>query len=467
MILFHTPSEEYGFMSPEDPGGFTVGNTLFTTLIQYIEYSKAIVFQDRETARAILNEHDPFVLRGLGQGIRGYNEVQWNGRRGAVLYRGLAARLEQHPEMISELAGTGEELLVYCDPVDDVLGIRLWKDDPQVQDIDKWRGQNLLGFTLMELRSVYMEEIPEAGIHNKNTKKWGAPPYSGDDPYIYLNYSRLDEEDAAGLAELISELGYPVWYDEHLGTGRIWTGERSRAVAGSMAVVELYTGKQRHSHIECLAREFGDLLGIPHILINTEDTEFDDEEGYIYSRLTDEGFKAKLQKELERAEKISRAKATDTESRQGSFDLVIRYYCSYGEKHGMFQNRYSYKCNLRTREKYFRDGKRVMKDPVTDYIYGRLVTLSPEPEYASDEEVYRAVIWLCEGYELAPVSSEKDYIGTRDDWAFDKHLAELKTGIDPELKKLFDRENDRIRRSREDYPYMDEFEYIDSQFSES
>ena len=108
--------------------------------------------------------------------------------------------------MISELAGTGEELLVYCDPVDDVLGIRLWKDDPEVQDIDQWRGQNLLGFTLMELRSVYREEMPEAGIHNKTAETWGASPYAGDAPYIYLNYFCID----GGMTRQM------IYHDEHV-----------------------------------------------------------------------------------------------------------------------------------------------------------------------------------------------------------------------------------------------------------
>ena len=212
MILFHQPSEDYGFLSPEDPESFTVDRVLFSTVVQYFVYSKAMLSGDRETARKILDEHDPFVLNGFSRVIRDFDELRWNGQKGAVLYRGLAERFREHPEMVPELMATGEETLVYCDPVDGELGIRRWKSDPEAQDPAKWRGQNLLGFTLMELRAAFRSEMPEAILQAQDDagssgtgagKIFGFPPYTGKEPYVYLNYSRLDTEEAAKLAGII------------------------------------------------------------------------------------------------------------------------------------------------------------------------------------------------------------------------------------------------------------------------
>ena len=473
MILFHQPSEDYGFLSPEDPESFTVDRVLFSTVVQYFVYSKAMLSGDRETARKILDEHDPFVLNGFSRVIRDFDELRWNGQKGAVLYRGLAERFREHPEMVPELMATGEETLVYCDPVDGELGIRRWKSDPEAQDPSKWRGQNLLGFTLMELRAAFRNEMPEAVLREPDNagssgtgarKIFGFPPYSGKEPYVYLNYSRLDTEEAAKLAGIIRDLGYPVWYDDQLETGRIWTGRRSRAVEGSMATVELYTADDRVTHIECLAREFGSCLGIPDIFINTVHTDFEDDEGSIHGKITDEDFPARLKAALERAGKASGTNAA--EKRKGASDLAVRYYSSLNGKHGMFRNDYTYKCNLRTREKFRKDGTRVMNEPRQEYRYGRLVTCRPEPAFASDEEVYRAALWLREGFEAVPASAERDYIGTREDWAFDRRLAALKTGTDPEIEAEYKEKREKIRESREGYPYMDEFEYINSLFDD-
>ena len=95
MILFHQPSEDYGFLSPEDPESFTVDRVLFSTVVQYFVYSKAMLSGDRETARKILDEHDPFVLNGFSRVIRDFDELRWNVQKGAVLYRGLAERFRE------------------------------------------------------------------------------------------------------------------------------------------------------------------------------------------------------------------------------------------------------------------------------------------------------------------------------------------------------------------------------------
>ena len=64
------------FLSPEDPESFTVDRVLFSTVVQYFVYSKAMLSGDRETARKILDEHDPFVLNGFSRVIRDFDEPE-------------------------------------------------------------------------------------------------------------------------------------------------------------------------------------------------------------------------------------------------------------------------------------------------------------------------------------------------------------------------------------------------------
>lgn len=51
------------------------------------------------------------------------------------------------------LAATGDRLLVEASPVDAVWGIGLAAADPGAHDPDRWRGLNLLGFALMDVRA--------------------------------------------------------------------------------------------------------------------------------------------------------------------------------------------------------------------------------------------------------------------------------------------------------------------------
>jgi ribA/ribD-fused uncharacterized protein len=51
------------------------------------------------------------------------------------------------------LRQTGSQVLVEASPVDAVCGIGLAADNPDARHPARWRGLNLLGFALMEVRS--------------------------------------------------------------------------------------------------------------------------------------------------------------------------------------------------------------------------------------------------------------------------------------------------------------------------
>ena len=61
--------------------------------------------------------------------------------------------------MMETLLATGNAILAECSPRDKDWGILLSTSDPEVQDITKWRGENLLGQVLMEVREELREEI--------------------------------------------------------------------------------------------------------------------------------------------------------------------------------------------------------------------------------------------------------------------------------------------------------------------
>jgi len=62
------------------------------------------------------------------------------------------AKFSQHPELGQFLLATGERVLVEASPQDRVWGVGLTADDERAASPRTWRGLNLLGFALMEVR---------------------------------------------------------------------------------------------------------------------------------------------------------------------------------------------------------------------------------------------------------------------------------------------------------------------------
>lgn len=147
-----------GFLSNWYKSEFTVNGVKFVNSEQWMMYQKAKIFGDDETAQKILTSTSPSEIKGLGRKVRNYSDTIWNGVRQIVVYEGLKAKFEQNPDLAKQLLDTGDDILVECNPYDNIWAIHMTEDDPRVQDISQWQGQNLLGFTLMLVRTYLKKE---------------------------------------------------------------------------------------------------------------------------------------------------------------------------------------------------------------------------------------------------------------------------------------------------------------------
>jgi len=469
MFYFDKYTSGYYFLDPDYEEYFKVEDHGFTSVTQYVEYSKAKLFGDLETAHSILTTSDPAEQRRKAKQTKGFNEIRWRGQLGAILYRGLLARYEQRPKEVVKLLETGEDILVYCYSADTDLGIRESEGNPNAENMETWTGMNLLGFALMEVREHFRKMTPEESAseengYGKNPSKypaWGFPSYIGMEPYVYLSFAYRDTEAAQKLGGIMKNLGYHVWYDTKLGEGRIWTGERSKAIEDSIAVVEL-SPRLESTFLEITAREFADLLGIDVVTVDTRYVKYPDENGTIHCSLEDETLPERLQRELLRVK--NRYDQKERKNNITYHDLQICYktgraYSNFALLRDTFP---VYCCNLRTREVYTKDGKRVMNEEKEEVIHGRWTTVSGGPRFASEEDVYRAILWQSEEYRLVPRSTDSDYRGYPQDWEFARRLADDEEAVNEEISKVFREFNKRAEQAKRDYPYMDEFEYLNS-----
>ena len=131
---------------------FSVDGIKFTSMEQYMMYKKAILFEDAEIASQILKTDDVVLIKELGRKVSNYNDTVWNGMRQVVIYKGLLEKFRQNDNLKKSLLDTGDNMLAECAVKDCVWGIGLSMTDNIRNDINAWRGQNLLGFSLMLVR---------------------------------------------------------------------------------------------------------------------------------------------------------------------------------------------------------------------------------------------------------------------------------------------------------------------------
>ena len=152
IIYFHNPKEENGYLSNWYSSGFSQDDISFSSMEQFMMYQKAICFNDLEIAAQILETGDVSRIKELGRLVTGYDDNYWGGIRQIVVYKGLLAKFAQNTELKELLLKTGDAVLAECAVKDRIWGIGLSMRDPDRFDRSKWKGQNLLGYTLMMVR---------------------------------------------------------------------------------------------------------------------------------------------------------------------------------------------------------------------------------------------------------------------------------------------------------------------------
>ncbi len=152
IICFHNSDEENGYLSNWFPSEFTIDGIIFSSMEQFMMYKKATYFQDQKTADKILAIKDAAKIKKLGRGVLGYNDQDWNGVRQIIVYEGLLQKFSQNAELKKQLLDTKGRILAECAKMDCIWGIGLSMKSPDRMDQSKWKGQNLLGYTLMMVR---------------------------------------------------------------------------------------------------------------------------------------------------------------------------------------------------------------------------------------------------------------------------------------------------------------------------
>ncbi|MGM9802732.1 MAG: NADAR family protein [Muribaculaceae bacterium] len=136
---------------------FEVDGMYYNCTEQYMMAEKARLFGDEETRQQIMASFDPMTIKKLGRKVSGFVAEMWDAQKYDIVVKGNLAKFSQNQKMMEYMLGTGDKILVEASPKDTIWGIGLSEEAPEACNPSLWRGDNLLGFALMEVRDMLRE----------------------------------------------------------------------------------------------------------------------------------------------------------------------------------------------------------------------------------------------------------------------------------------------------------------------
>ena len=140
------------------PAQFEYENHFFYNSEQAFMYAKALYFKDYDIANQILQNDNPSIAKSLGRKVKGFDSQKWE----RVSYRIMVdinfEKFRQNSSLKEILLSTGNKTIVEGSPFDKIWGVGLHWDDDKILDEANWKGKNLLGKALMDVRTMLRAE---------------------------------------------------------------------------------------------------------------------------------------------------------------------------------------------------------------------------------------------------------------------------------------------------------------------
>lgn len=134
------------------PSSFNVDGIEYKTSEHWMMAHKAKLFNDKSSFDKIISATKPGEVKEIGRKIESFDEVIWNSHKYEIVKQGNIHKFGQDLQLKNYLLSTNDRVLVEASPTDVVWGIGLTQDAKMVENPNTWRGENLLGFALMEVR---------------------------------------------------------------------------------------------------------------------------------------------------------------------------------------------------------------------------------------------------------------------------------------------------------------------------
>ncbi len=155
MLLFYTGQSPFSnfYNSP-----ITLGTNTFHTAEHCYQSWKAAYFGDFVRREAILAEPRPAKAKFLARTIKNFDKAKWDLVAPRIMAYIVTEKFRQNPVAREKLLGTGGAIIVEATEFDPFWGSGLNIMDDSHVDFAKWRGFNVLGQILMNVRERLRKE---------------------------------------------------------------------------------------------------------------------------------------------------------------------------------------------------------------------------------------------------------------------------------------------------------------------
>ena len=182
-LFFNPEDPQNGIFSPLWGVDFVYKETQYSSAFQAYEASRMEEQGQMEVRAKILKTRS---ARTIGIQTRKFTAPAKNPQ---ALWTGILTEVyNQHPELTEKLVQTGQDALVYADPVVGGGGVGLSAENPKILDPANWKGENVVGRVLESVRAA----ARETGARE------AAPPPEAKEKVI-----SVEEQEAAKKAAII------------------------------------------------------------------------------------------------------------------------------------------------------------------------------------------------------------------------------------------------------------------------
>ncbi len=131
---------------------FEVNGIKYKTAEHWMMAEKARLFKDDEMLQKIIACNTPAEAKKFGRQVKNFDAAIWNNHKYEIVKKGNIHKFSQNEELKEFLLNTKNRVLVEASPRDRIWGIGMGASNEKAENPMLWRGQNLLGFALMEVR---------------------------------------------------------------------------------------------------------------------------------------------------------------------------------------------------------------------------------------------------------------------------------------------------------------------------
>jgi len=142
------------------PSKFVIDDVEYNCCEQYMMAQKAIMFDDKESLKKIMDAEHPREQKKLGRKVKDFVPEKWNLYAQQIVYDGNMAKFTQNPDLLEELFKTKGTTLVEASPYDKIWGNGMVANDPRAMNRDTWNGTNWLGEAITKVREMLLNYKP-------------------------------------------------------------------------------------------------------------------------------------------------------------------------------------------------------------------------------------------------------------------------------------------------------------------